>query len=70
MDTVTDIKIMLAKKQMKMTELVKELGIRLNKKYTLSNFSQKLHANNLKHSEIKIIADILGHEIIFKEKKD
>lgn len=51
-----------------MTELARELGIRLNKKYTLSNLSKKMHQNNLKYSEMKIIADILGHKVVFEEK--
>ncbi len=68
MNIVDEVKILLAKKRMTMTELARQLGIRLNKKYTLANFSAKLHNNTLKYSEMKIIAEILGCEVIIQEK--
>ncbi len=68
MDIVTDVKILLAKKRMTMSQLAAELGVRLKKHYALSNLSQKLYNNTLKYSEMKIIAEILGCEVIIQEK--
>ncbi len=47
--------------------LAKEMGKRLNKKYTAKNLGNKLRLETIPHREIKLIADILGYKIIFED---
>lgn len=54
---------------MTMTEVVNELNERLDKDYSLANFSSKLSRSTLKYEEIEEIADILGYEIKWVEKE-
>ena len=65
---ISEIKVLLAKKCWTQEKLVKELGLRLNKKYTAKNLGNKLRFETIPYREIKVIADILGLKIEFKEK--
>ncbi len=51
------------------SKLAALLGEKLNKKYTRQNLSNKLRAGTLRYDEMLVIADILGFEIKFEEKK-
>lgn len=51
------------------SKLASLLGEKLGKKYTRQNLSNKLRAGTLKYDEMLVIADILGFEIKFEEKK-
>ena len=64
-----EIKSRIAIKDMTMTEVVNELNERLDKDYSLANFSSKLSRSTLKYEEIEEIADILGYEIKWVEKE-
>ena len=64
----SEIKVLLAKKCWTQEKLAKELGLRLNKKYTAKNLGNKLRFETIPYREIKVIADILGLKIEFKEK--
>ncbi len=64
-----DIKSLLAKENITLTELAKEISIKTNKKVTVYSISQKLLRDSMKYSEVKNIVDCLGYEIDFKRKK-
>ena len=65
---ISEIKVLLAKKCWTQEKLAKELGLRLNKKYTAKNLGNKLRFETIPYREIKVIADILGLKIECKEK--
>ena len=65
---ISEIKVLLAKKCWTQEKLAKELGLSLNKKYTAKNLGNKLRFETIPYREIKVIADILGLKIEFKEK--
>ena len=65
---ISEIKVLLAKKCWTQEKLAKELGLRLNKKYTAKNLGNKLRFETIPSREIKVIADILRLKIEFKEK--
>ena len=65
---ISEIKVLLAKKCWTQEKLAKELGLRLNKKNTEKNLGNKLRFETIPYREIKVIADILGLKIEFKEK--
>ena len=62
-----DIKMMLAKRGMTMTQLAEKLSTQ-DKKITVYSLSKKLRLNTIKFQEVREILDILGYEIEYKEK--
>lgn len=64
-----DLKILLVKEKMTLTELAKEAEFRSGKKYTVHSLSQKLVNSTMKYDEMKFLAEILGYKIKF-EKTD
>lgn len=62
-----DIKMLLAKKPMTMTELAKRLSTKDNV-VTVQSISKKLSKKTIKFEEVRNILDILGYEIEYKEK--
>jgi transcriptional regulator with XRE-family HTH domain len=68
MNPRVEIKKILLEKNMTLSEIAQKLGIILNKEYSLNNLSSKLRKETIPFKEIDLIADILGYEIIFKEK--
>jgi hypothetical protein len=70
MSSKEDVKVLLAKENITLTELAKELSNKLKKTYTLAGLSRKLAIDSLKYSEFKSIAEILGYRIeLIKEKQ-
>ncbi len=69
MKAIQDVKMLAAKKNISLTYIAQYLSQKLNKKYTLNNLSNKLHSDTIKYSEMKLIAEALGCELIFKEKE-
>lgn len=65
-----DIKMLIVKKGTTMTKVAQLLSIKTNKQYTVQSLSKKLAANTLRLSEAHEIADILGFDIEFIERKD
>lgn len=59
------IKILLAKEDMKMTKLAELLTEKLGKKMTLSNLSYKLTRGTLHFNEAEAIGEILGYKLEF-----
>ena len=62
-----DIKMLLAKKAMTMTELANKMSTR-EKSITVYNLSKKLRLNTIKFEEVRTILEILGYDIVYKEK--
>ncbi len=67
-DIKTEIAMLLLKKGWTREKLVKEMGSRLNKKYSSSNLGNKLRLETIPYREIKLIADILGYDIEFVDR--
>ncbi len=68
MKAIQEVKMLAAKKNISLTYIAQYLSEKLNKKYTLNNLSNKLRSNTIKYSEMKLIAEALDYELIFKEK--
>jgi len=67
MNPRTEIKKILIEKNMTLSELAKQLGINLDKEYSLNNLSSKLRKETISFKEVDLITKILGYEIIFKK---
>lgn len=63
-----EIKVLLARKNMTMTELAKRFSEKENKSLSVHSLSRKLARGTLSFQEAEIIADILGYDLIFKER--
>ena len=63
-----EIKILLIKEKMTLTELAKEMSEKSGNKYTMRSLSQKLMRETLRTDEYKLIADVLGYEVVLKKK--
>jgi len=68
MSSKEDIKILLAKENLTLTELAKKLSDKMNKSYTVAGLSRKLAIDSLKYSEFKTIAEILNYKIELVKK--
>ncbi len=64
------VKMLLLQEHIMMKDLAKDLGKRLNKKYTLENLSQKLRKGTFSYNEMMIIADILGYNVEYKKRQE
>lgn len=69
MDTKQQIKHLLVQNEITMTELCKKMSERLQKPYTIHNISGKLNRDTIKYSEIKLLYDILGYELVLRKKQ-
>ena len=64
-----DIKMLLAKRAMTMTELAKRLSDK-DKTVTVFNISKKLRLKTIKFEEVREILDILDFDIEYKDRKN
>lgn len=64
-----DIKMLLAKRAMTMTELAKIMTEK-GTKTSIKGLSNKLAQKTIKFEEVRKILDILGYEIEYKEKNN
>lgn len=62
-----DLKILLVKEKMTLTELAKEAGKVSGKNYTVHTLSQKLINSSMKYDELKFLAEVLGYRIKFEK---
>ena len=69
MEIINEIKSLAAEKGVTLKYIAEQLSITLNKNYSADNLSQKLRTNRIRYSEIKLILDILGKEIVIKDKE-
>lgn len=67
MDIQEDIKILLLKKHMTMKKLAEEMTLKGGKKMLTSSLSQKLSKGTLRYNELKLICEILGYTIEYKQ---
>lgn len=63
-----DIKVLLAKENITLTELAEILSEKTKKKFTIYGLSKKLLKSTMRYDEVKEIAECLGYEIDFKKK--
>lgn len=63
-----EIKSLLAKENITLTELAKEISAKMNKKITVYSLSQKLLRDSMKYNEVKEILDCLEYDIEFKKR--
>lgn len=63
-----DIKMLLAKENVTMTELAKAASEKFGKKFTVNSLSQKLLRNSMKYSEVKQLIETLGYKIKFEKE--
>ena len=45
-----------------------DMPVLLGKPYSIHNISGKLNRDTLKYSEVKILYDILGYELVLRKK--
>lgn len=64
-----EIKILLAKENITLTELAKEASIKWRKKFTVNSLSQKLLRGSIKYEEVKELVESLGYKIKFEKEK-
>lgn len=63
-----EIKILLLKSHITMTELASKISETLNKQITQSNLSRKLGNESLRYDELMAILDVLGYDFEYKKK--
>lgn len=64
-----EIKILLLKEGLTMTELARRISKKSGKEISLSNLSHKVNDNMLRYHEVETIAEILGYKIKFVKEK-
>lgn len=64
-----EIKILLAKENITLTELAKEASIKWQKKFTVNSLSQKLLRGSIKYEEVRELVESLGYRIKFEKEK-
>ena len=58
-----------AQKGMTLTAIAKYMSDNSNKSYNIDGLSKKLRTDTIRYSEMLLIADALGMELIFQDKK-
>ncbi len=69
MKTINEIKMLTAKKGITLTRLAEYLSEKLQKKITVDNLSKKLRGNTIRYSHMKILAEAMDMELVFKDKE-
>ena len=64
-----EIKSLLAREAMTMTEVAAKIYNTENKRVAMSSLSQKLKNETIRFREVREIADILGYDIKFEKRK-
>ena len=68
MNTINEVKMLVAQKGLTLTYLANYLNEHSDREYNIDKLSKKLRANTIRYSEMKLIADALGMNLIFVEK--
>lgn len=68
MSVKEDVKYLLAKEAITMTQLAQKMKEKTGYPYNLKVISDKLARKTLKYEEFKVIIDILGYEIEYKKR--
>ena len=69
MSIINELKKVMLDVDVSLTELAMALEKRLEKPYSMQNLSNKLRNETITHREMLIIADILGYDLEFIERK-
>lgn len=69
LDANTQIRVLLTMRASSISKLAKLLTEKTGKKCSQQNLSNKLRKGTIRYDEMLVIADILGFEIKFEEKK-
>ena len=69
MNTINHVKMLAAQKGMTLTAIAKYMSDNSNKSYNIDGLSKKLRTDTIRYSEMLLIADALGMELIFQDKK-
>lgn len=64
------VKMLLAREEVKLKDIVTLLSERMNKKYTADGLSHKLRRDSFSYTEMVVLADILGYDIKFVRRND
>lgn len=67
MSASEDLKILLVKEKVTITELAKLASEKSEKPYTVYGISQKLLRNSMKYVEVQFLAEVLGYKIKFEK---
>ena len=68
MNAINEVKSLTAQTGTTLTYLAQYLTEHSNKEYSLDGLSKKLRANTIRYSEMKLIAEALDMELVFREK--
>lgn len=63
-----ELKILFIKEKTTITEVARLMAEKTNKPYTMRSLSQKLLRETLRADEYKLIADLLGYDVILKKR--
>ncbi len=69
MDAINEIKMLAAQKGVTLTYIANYLTEYYKKPYSVHNLSNKLRANTIRYTEMKLIAEALGMELKFIDKE-
>ncbi len=67
MSVSEDLKTLLLKEKMTITELAGLASEKSGKSYTVFGISQKLARSSMKYDELKFLAEVLGYRIKFEK---
>jgi len=68
MNIKEEIKVSIARRATTLKKVCEELSIRMGKHCSYNNISNKLRLGTLKFNEAQMIFDILGYELLYKDK--
>lgn len=68
MDAINEIRMLAGKKGITLTYLANYLAEHYKKPYSIHNLSNKLRANTIRYSDMKLIAEALDMELKFVDK--
>jgi len=69
MNTINEVKMLVAKKGLTLTYLAGYLKEITGKDYNVDKLSKKLRANTIRYEEMKIIANALNMNLVFIDKE-
>lgn len=65
-----EIKSLIVKNGMSMSDAIRELNQKYSRDYSLQNFSNKLSRGTIKYKEVEEILDILGYDIAWIKRQE
>ena len=69
MNIRSEIKAIIVREGVTMSEVVRRLAARYHRSGSVPNFSDKLKHGSLRYTEALEIAEVLGYEIVWQKKK-